>query len=130
MGTKLTELRDGCFAKALDDEPMFILLARDVRAPDLTEEWADQRAQEIRDGKRPASDMAQVTEAYQTADKMRAWRKANDGAWRTGLFATTRTPCPHDDTSLIAGAKYMPDRIKCHDCGDEWDKMPDDGKAV
>jgi hypothetical protein len=86
MGTKLTEMRDGCFAKALDDEEMFVLLARDVSAPDKVEEWADARAQEIRDGKRPASDMEQVTEAYGCADKMRVWRKANDGAWRTGMF--------------------------------------------
>lgn len=90
MGTKLTELRNGCFAKALDDEPMFVLLARDVRAPDIVEEWADRRAQEIRDGKRPASDMDQITEAYQCADNMREWRRQNDGAWRTGLFAPNK----------------------------------------
>jgi hypothetical protein len=87
MGTRMTELRTGCFAKALDDEPMFVLLARDVRAPDIVEEWADRRAQEIREGKRPAADMEQITEAYDCADKMRAWRRENDGAWRNGLFA-------------------------------------------
>ena len=40
MGTKLTELRDGCFARALDDEPMFVLLARDTSAPSLVRLWA------------------------------------------------------------------------------------------
>jgi len=84
MGTKLTELRDGCFAKALDEEPMFVLLARDPKAPELVERWADDREDEISWGKRPTSDMTQVIEARQTANKMRIWRQLNDGAWRKG----------------------------------------------
>lgn len=86
MGTKLTELRDGCFARALDDEPMFVLLARDTSAPTLVRTWAAQRRHDIDRGRRPASDMAQVLEAEQAADRMEAWRAKNDGAWRTGLF--------------------------------------------
>lgn len=86
MATKLTELRDGCFARALDDEPMFVLLARDTSAPTLVRTWAAQRRHDIDRGRRPSSDMAQVLEAEQTADRMEAWRAKNDGAWRTGLF--------------------------------------------
>ena len=95
MGTKLTEMRDGCFHKAMDDEPMFVLLARDPSAPDLVAAWADQREREINAGKRPASDMAQVHEARSNAANMRSWRVINDGAWRTGLFADEcRIPPP------------------------------------
>jgi hypothetical protein len=86
MGTKLTELRNGCFHRAMDDEPMFVLLARDPSAPSLVLAWAQGRELEIRDGKRPASDMEMVEEAREAARKMMAWREANDGAWREGLF--------------------------------------------
>lgn len=87
MGTKLTELRDGCFAKALDDEPMFVLLARDVDAPTLVLAWAQRRRDDIARGRRPATDIAQVEEAETTAQAMIDWREHNDGAWRSGLFA-------------------------------------------
>lgn len=88
MGAKLTELRDGCFARAMDDEPMFVLLARDASAPKKVREWATQRKADISMGRKPASDMAVVDEAFETANKMEAWRETNDGAWRTGLFGT------------------------------------------
>jgi hypothetical protein len=87
MGTKLQELRSGCFAKAMDDEEMFVLLARDTSAPGKVRDWADQREAEVNAGKRPASDMEQVQEARGCADKMEVWREKNDGAWREGLFA-------------------------------------------
>lgn len=86
MGTKLEELRDGCFARAMDDEPMFVLLARDDSASTKVRQWAVQRLADISLGKRPASDMAQANEAFATAERMEKWREANDGAWRTGLF--------------------------------------------
>ena len=87
MGTKLQELRDGCFAAAMDDEPMFVLLARDPSAPWLARKWADEREAQIRTGRKPASDMSKVQEARACADNMERWREANDGAWRKGLFA-------------------------------------------
>lgn len=88
MGTKLDELRDGCFARAKDDEPMFVLLGRDRQAPTLVRQWAENRKAEIELGRKPASDMPMVTEAFQCADNMEAWREANDGSWRIGgLFA-------------------------------------------
>lgn len=87
MGTKLQELRSGCFAAAMDDEPMFVLLARDPHAPAMVREWADARQRDINAGRKPASDMDKVMEARDTADRMEAWREENDGAWRNGLFA-------------------------------------------
>lgn len=63
-----TKHDDGCFQHAEDDEPLFTLLARDASVPELVERWADIR--ERRDGV-----TAQVLDARETADKMRAWRK-------------------------------------------------------
>lgn len=40
MGLKAKELESGCFAKAKDDEPMFVLLGRDMLAPVLVRLWA------------------------------------------------------------------------------------------
>jgi hypothetical protein len=87
MGTKLHELRDGCFARAMDDEPMLVLLARDLSAPDLAEDWANRREADVTAGRKPASDLGQVEEVRDLAGQMREWREANDGAWRNGLFA-------------------------------------------
>lgn len=87
MGTKLQELRNGCFAAAMDDEPMFVLLARDPSAPDNVRAWADEREAAINAGRKPGTDRSKVEEARACADKMEAWREENDGAWRTGLFA-------------------------------------------
>lgn len=39
MGTKAQELVDGCFAKAADDEPLFVLRAQDTFAPALIRAW-------------------------------------------------------------------------------------------
>ncbi len=98
MGTKLSELRNGCFARAMDDEPMFVLLARDVAAPDMVRFWAYTREQEINKGKRPATDAVQVAEARATADQMEEWRDKNDGAWRTGLFGN---PVEGGDATVV-----------------------------
>ncbi len=86
MGTKLEEMRNGCFAAATDDEPMFILLARDPQAPALIRKWALERKCDIASGARPASDMGKVFEAEECAKRMELWRLENDGAWRKGLF--------------------------------------------
>lgn len=83
MGTKNNPAPFDCYANALPDEEMFVLLARDPDAPALVEQWADNRAWAIATGKRPESDMAMVTEARECAAKMRRWRFQNEGAWRT-----------------------------------------------
>ena len=41
MGTKKSELKDGCFAKAKDNEPIFVLRAQDKIAPYIVIEWAE-----------------------------------------------------------------------------------------
>jgi hypothetical protein len=83
MATKLNPGRFDCYANALPEEPMFILLARDPSAPSLIEWWADNRESAIDQKLRPEGDRAMVAEARQCATNMREWRKANDGAWRS-----------------------------------------------
>lgn len=41
MGTKKSELKDGCFAKAKDNEPIFVLRAQDEIAPYIVTKWAE-----------------------------------------------------------------------------------------
>ena len=82
MGTKNNPGSFDCYDKALPDEPMFILLARDPRAPQIIEQWACRRENDIDVGYKPESDRAMVEEAQRCADQMREWRKANEGKWR------------------------------------------------
>lgn len=82
MFTKNRPGKFDCYANALPDEPMFVLLARDPSAPGLVLSWAEARKAEIRNGYRPASDHIMVEEARQCAEKMRIWRVCNDGIWR------------------------------------------------
>lgn len=80
MGTK--NEGDRCYDAALDDEPMFVLLARDPSAPALVRQWAAIRRVDIEAGTRPESDLPQVREAEALAERMKAWRIDADEAWR------------------------------------------------
>lgn len=82
MGSKNNPGKFDCYENALPDEPMFVLLGRDPNAPQLIEQWADRRWQDIQIGVRPQSDLAAVEEAQQCAHAMRDWRRDNDGKWR------------------------------------------------
>lgn len=82
MGTKNNPGTFDCYANALPDEPMFVLLGRDPRAPNMVRHWADRRELDIEKGERPETDRPMVSEARTCADLMEAWRAANDGAWR------------------------------------------------
>jgi hypothetical protein len=82
MGTKNKPGRFDCYANALPDEPMFVLLARDPDFAEHVEKWARRRAAAVRCGLRPLSDMALVDEALECAKAGADWRRQNDGAWR------------------------------------------------
>lgn len=82
MGTKENPAQFDCYANALPDEPMFILLARDPHAPRLVEQWAIQRRNDIDMCERPKSDLQMCKEAVECAEKMREWRWKNLGKWR------------------------------------------------
>jgi hypothetical protein len=82
MGTKANPAKFDCYANAMPDEPMFVLLGRDPLAPYHVREWAELRAEAIRTGNKPDSDWAMVEEARECADNMEHWRKENNGKWR------------------------------------------------
>lgn len=75
MGTKNKPAPNDCYAAAEPDEPMFILLARDMLAPGLVLDWAQQREVMIQRGLKPQSDRSKVREARMVAADMMHWRK-------------------------------------------------------
>jgi len=83
VGTKNQPGDFACYTKALDDEPMFVLLARDPQAPGMIEDWAETRRDAINANRRPISDIPQVEHALALAAQMRMWRRDNFGRWRT-----------------------------------------------
>lgn len=64
MGSKNNPGKFDCYANAEPDEPMFVLLGRDVDAPYLVEMWAKEREQR-------GEDPAKVQEARDCAHNMR-----------------------------------------------------------
>lgn len=67
MGTKLNPGRFDCYSNAKDDEPMFVLLARDPLAPILVRLWAMLR-------EHLAGNPSKVQEARDCAVSMEMWR--------------------------------------------------------
>ncbi len=82
MGTKNNPGEFDCYAKALPDEPLFVLLGRDPNAPKYIQDWARDRELDIVRGLRPETDRTMVVEARQCAMDMFAWRAKNEGVWR------------------------------------------------
>lgn len=93
-----SELALEILGRALDDEPIFVLLGRDPHAPDLARKWAMNRRNEINEGKRPQSDMAQVNEAFAIATEMEDWREDANERWRDGLFSPHRINADRAET--------------------------------
>jgi hypothetical protein len=71
-----------CIDRALDEEPVFELLARDPAFGRLVRAWADERQAAIRAGDRPHVDMNQVREARNFAEDGEKWRRENLYSWR------------------------------------------------
>lgn len=92
MGSKDKPGNFDCYANAENDEPMFVLLARDGHAPHLVETWAELREE---DGEDPAK----VEEARKCARDMRRWRLLNrpdpnfDRAVRVALVLAAWVRC-------------------------------------
>lgn len=68
MGTKLNPGNFDCYTKAEDDEPMFILLARDPTAPRLIREWVAMRSST------GLTTSDKIEEALKCAYDMEDWR--------------------------------------------------------
>lgn len=82
MGTKNNPGKFDCYAAALPDEPLFVLLARDPQFYELVCKWGNRRYLAIQCGDRPPADMAMVQEANDVAIEGAHWRKENNGLWR------------------------------------------------
>lgn len=69
---KNLELSDpeSCLNRALDDEPVFVLLARDKMAPKVIRQWVHERRAHV-----SGQDEAQLAEATELAFQMEQWRK-------------------------------------------------------
>lgn len=70
-------LTDPCIEKAEEDEPAFVLLARDPMASALVRMWVAIRRREIAAGVRDTSELEQVSMAELEAERMDMWRKYN-----------------------------------------------------
>lgn len=84
MGTKNQPSEFDCYRNAEPDEPMFILLARDVDAADRVREWVVKREMRKREEYKvssryelPENELHQLEEAEDCADAMEDWRKTN-----------------------------------------------------
>jgi hypothetical protein len=85
MGTKNNPGAFDCYANAEPDEPMFVLLARDEKAPAIVRAWVHlHRLKRI--GKATAAMTTdelkyndKEKEAIACADAMEKWRKERDG---------------------------------------------------
>lgn len=93
MGTKANPGSFDCYAKAGEDEPMFVLLARDASAPFLVDLWRQMREGDVFGALETFASMAQTQclppqddrddgraqqgEARECADNMREWRLEN-----------------------------------------------------
>lgn len=77
MGIKAQEMKDGCFAKAAMDEPIFVLRAQDKSSPGIVRAWAEKfRVAHVKAGT-SGHDLARAitkhTSALECADAMEAW---------------------------------------------------------
>jgi hypothetical protein len=73
MALKRYEISDpnSCLNRAADDEPVFVLRAKDPLAAKLVEDWA---AKAVLEG---LHDDAKIQAAYRFAQAMKAWREKN-----------------------------------------------------
>ncbi len=78
MGTKKTPGKFDCYANALDDEPMFVLLARDPQGVETVRYWAANykaTKEQISENKRlTVEQYAKYSEALECAEAMTKWR--------------------------------------------------------
>jgi len=73
MSTKLNPGPYDCYAKLADDEPYFVLRAKDPMAPVLIRLWAEARRVQY-------GDYAKLDEALHCAAEMERWRIAHPEA--------------------------------------------------
>ena len=73
MATKNNPSEYDCYQNAEPDEPIFVLVARDITAPDTIRDWCMHR---VKEGKNGADD-DQIQAALGCANLMEAWYMKN-----------------------------------------------------
>lgn len=101
METKNNPGPNSCYAKALPDEPMFILLGRDPDAPTTIRAWAGIREQRLIDEDKDGSEDEQIDAAVADAEAFEKWRADNDGKWRDAK--PTPIEHPSEEMTSLAG---------------------------
>lgn len=99
--------RFACIPKALPDEPIFAILARDPAAPMTILAWADIHERIKGD----EADPEQLEEARTDAGKFDQWRKDNHLRWRTPdavKAVDANPPTPRDEIASLAGRIMSP----------------------
>lgn len=100
MGTKNKPGDFDCYEAADPDEPMFVLLARDVLASDLVYEWARRREVVASIGDGPDErEAAKIAEARACADAMRDWHGLKHGIANISVRKSYPTHRPERDHS-------------------------------
>jgi hypothetical protein len=98
MSTKQNPGAYDCYAKLADDEPYFVLRAKDPDAPALVEEWAARRS------RRPGNEQnPKIHEALECAHAMRLWRDAHNAGLDLRLCTCTVVTGGH-----VASSKDCP----------------------
>lgn len=73
MATKREELDHGCFARAADDEPLFVLRAQDRFAPTIVRLWVEAVANASLEADNEKME-AKINEALRLAKDMERWQ--------------------------------------------------------
>lgn len=77
MGTRNSPAPYDCWSRLADDEPYFLLMARDSSAPLAIIAWVGDRLDRIKSGERRADDLPQLREALTLSRDMVAWQRAH-----------------------------------------------------
>lgn len=109
MGTKQNPGEFDAYAKALPDEPMFILLGRDANAPALILDWIMERQSRVQKGHITTTPelLKQLTEATQCVSDMLLWRQKNYGAWWGKDAAYIPPPTGSIDAGKVTASDAM-----------------------
>jgi hypothetical protein len=112
MSTKQNPGRHDCLAKAMPDEPYFVLLGRDDDAHHALLAWIIRRLEAILRGERPRDDLDQVDEAFDCLLAMGTWRNAHS---RAGRPPTLDLPGPADQAWIRGVINNLRGKARLHD---------------
>ncbi len=130
MGTKNKPGKFDCYENAKPDEPMFIILGRDISGPGNVLFWCLQRARLIMAGVKPGTDIELIEEAYACAIAMVQYKGEKESEVDT-LFKQVQNAIATIKsiraTEKIPSVQDSPDRFAPNErtAGNEPDESPD-----